>query len=240
MLALGSCSGSPSGTSGARRTIAVRSGSPAPSGSHKKNQTMTQTRTYPLRLPRSLKEAVKRLSRVDGTSMNQSVATAVAEKVSALQTTRFFADRRARADLIETLCIKNATISAKRGVDLTGGHNRGVAAKTFGCVDDVLHESVEVLGAAVGQVVLGWPRSKRPRQDSAAGRRRGNAPGADAGVGGGVDPAVRLYGLGNCPEARSPGRASVAADAGGRRTPPLAGCCRTQAGNRGRGVGVGD
>ncbi len=59
---------------------------------------MTETRTYPLRLPRSLKEAVERLSREDGTSMNQFVAMAVAEKVSALRTARFFEDRRARAD----------------------------------------------------------------------------------------------------------------------------------------------
>jgi hypothetical protein len=59
---------------------------------------MSETRTYPLRLPRSLKEAVERLSRQDGTSINQFVATAVAEKVSALQTARFFEDRRARAD----------------------------------------------------------------------------------------------------------------------------------------------
>ena len=59
---------------------------------------MSETKTYPLRLPRSLKEAVERLSEEDGTSMNQFVATAVAEKVSALQTARFFQDRRARAD----------------------------------------------------------------------------------------------------------------------------------------------
>ena len=59
---------------------------------------MTEKRTYPLRLPRSLKEAVVRLSKEDGTSINQFVATAVAEKVSALQTARFFQDRRARAD----------------------------------------------------------------------------------------------------------------------------------------------
>ncbi len=59
---------------------------------------MRETRTYPLRLPRSLKEAVERLSREDGTSINQFVATAVAEKVSALQTARFFQDRRAQAD----------------------------------------------------------------------------------------------------------------------------------------------
>lgn len=59
---------------------------------------MKETRTYLLRLPRSLKEAVERLSREDQTSINQFVATAVAEKVSALQTARFFADRKARAD----------------------------------------------------------------------------------------------------------------------------------------------
>ena len=49
---------------------------------------MGESRTYPLRLPRSLKEAVDRLSREDRTSINQFVATAVAEKVSALQTAR--------------------------------------------------------------------------------------------------------------------------------------------------------
>ena len=59
---------------------------------------MKETRTYPLRLPRSLKETVERLSREDRTSINQFVATAVAEKVLALQTAKYFADRRARAD----------------------------------------------------------------------------------------------------------------------------------------------
>jgi hypothetical protein len=59
---------------------------------------MKHTQTYPLRLPRSLKTAVERLSREDRTSINQFVATAVAEKVSALQTAKYFADRRARAD----------------------------------------------------------------------------------------------------------------------------------------------
>jgi hypothetical protein len=59
---------------------------------------MKETQTYPLRLPRSLKEAVARLSKEDPTSINQFVATAVAEKVSALQTAKYFADRQARAD----------------------------------------------------------------------------------------------------------------------------------------------
>jgi hypothetical protein len=59
---------------------------------------MKESQTYPLRLPRSLKAAVERLSREDRTSINQFVATAVAEKVSALETARFFADRKARVD----------------------------------------------------------------------------------------------------------------------------------------------
>ena len=59
---------------------------------------MKESQTYPLRLPRSLKEAVVRLSREDRTSINQFVATAVAEKVSALQTARLFLDRKALAD----------------------------------------------------------------------------------------------------------------------------------------------
>jgi len=59
---------------------------------------MTQVQTYPLRLPRSLKRAVERQSKEDRTSINQFVATAVAEKLSALQTAEFFADRKSRAD----------------------------------------------------------------------------------------------------------------------------------------------
>jgi post-segregation antitoxin (ccd killing protein) len=54
--------------------------------------------TYPLRLPRSVKAEVERRAKTDGVSVNQSVATAVAEKLAALNTAEFFAERRARAD----------------------------------------------------------------------------------------------------------------------------------------------
>ncbi len=60
---------------------------------------MKETSTYPLRLPKSLKAAVERLAKQEGTSLNQFVAIAVAEKVSALDTARFFEERRKRADL---------------------------------------------------------------------------------------------------------------------------------------------
>ena len=54
--------------------------------------------TYPLRLPRSVKAEVERMAKADGVSVNQFVATAVAEKLAALSTAEFFAERRARAD----------------------------------------------------------------------------------------------------------------------------------------------
>lgn len=59
---------------------------------------MTKTSTYPLRLPVSLKVALEKLSKQDGTSMNQFVVTAVAEKISALNTAAFFEERRAKGD----------------------------------------------------------------------------------------------------------------------------------------------
>jgi HicB family len=57
-----------------------------------------QSSTYPLRLPRSLKQEVERRAQEDGVSINQFVATAVAEKLAAMNTAEFFAERRARAD----------------------------------------------------------------------------------------------------------------------------------------------
>jgi hypothetical protein len=56
--------------------------------------------TYPLRLPHSIKAAVTRLAKEDGTSINQFVVMAVAEKIAALETASFFAERRQRADPI--------------------------------------------------------------------------------------------------------------------------------------------
>ena len=55
-------------------------------------------RTFPLRLPASLKKEVEQLAKAEGTSMNQFIAIAVAEKLSALRTADFFAERRNRAD----------------------------------------------------------------------------------------------------------------------------------------------
>jgi hypothetical protein len=58
----------------------------------------TPQSTYPLRLPRSVKAEVERRARTEGISVNQFVATAVAEKLAAMGTAEFFAERRTRAD----------------------------------------------------------------------------------------------------------------------------------------------
>ena len=56
------------------------------------------SRTFPLRLPNSIRRAAEDLARQDGISLNQFVATAVAEKVSALHAAAYFRRRAARAD----------------------------------------------------------------------------------------------------------------------------------------------
>ena len=52
-----------------------------------------------MRLPASLKAAVVDISKEDGTSINQFVTTAVAEKVSAMKTAEFFTARGTEADI---------------------------------------------------------------------------------------------------------------------------------------------
>ena len=59
---------------------------------------MKRHSTYPLRLPHSIKAEVEQLAKQEGISINQFIATAVVEKLSALHMAEFFAERRARAD----------------------------------------------------------------------------------------------------------------------------------------------
>ena len=60
---------------------------------------MTDVSTYPLRLPRSLKAGIERVSKRDGTSINQFVAMAAAEKLATIEAEDFFRARVNRADL---------------------------------------------------------------------------------------------------------------------------------------------
>lgn len=63
--------------------------------------------TYPLKLPNSVKEAAAELAKIDGVSLNQFIASAVAEKVGTLRTANAFLQQRAGSvkpkDLIKFL-----------------------------------------------------------------------------------------------------------------------------------------
>jgi hypothetical protein len=52
--------------------------------------------TYPLKLPLSTKKAAQRLAKEDGVSLNQWIATAVAEKVGVVETAAEFFKVRAK------------------------------------------------------------------------------------------------------------------------------------------------
>jgi uncharacterized protein (DUF1778 family) len=52
-----------------------------------------------LRLPASLKAAAEEVAKADGTTLNQFIVMAVAEKVAALRTADYLAERAKRADL---------------------------------------------------------------------------------------------------------------------------------------------
>ncbi|WP_295458241.1 hypothetical protein [uncultured Thiodictyon sp.] len=62
---------------------------------------MTITSNYALRLQKSLLDEVKRIATEEGTTINQFINVAVAEKAAALRTEAYFRERAQRADLAE-------------------------------------------------------------------------------------------------------------------------------------------
>lgn len=62
---------------------------------------------YALRLPASLKQSVEQLAKDDGTSLNQFIVTAVAEKLSAIKTANYFTDRAKGGNLNAALAMLN-------------------------------------------------------------------------------------------------------------------------------------
>ena len=81
---------------------------------------MSETSTYPLRLPRSVKSAVEKLAREEGISMNQFVATAVAEKLAVMNTAAYFAERKERADLktFERILKRKGGVAPREGDEI--------------------------------------------------------------------------------------------------------------------------
>ena len=59
---------------------------------------MRTSSNYALRLPSSLKRAVEEVARQDGTTLNQFIVSAVAEKLAVLKTADYFARRAPRAN----------------------------------------------------------------------------------------------------------------------------------------------
>jgi hypothetical protein len=60
---------------------------------------------YALRLSSSLKAEAERVAKADGTTLNQFINVAVAEKLSALRTVDYFRERAKRANLAEALAL---------------------------------------------------------------------------------------------------------------------------------------
>jgi hypothetical protein len=61
-------------------------------------KSMTQA-NYALRLQASLKREAERLAKAEGTTLNQFINVAVAEKIAALRTADYFRERAQRANL---------------------------------------------------------------------------------------------------------------------------------------------
>ena len=60
---------------------------------------MATTKPYPLHLIASLKSEAEKVAAAEGTTLDQFINVAVAEKLAALRTFRYFQDRAAGADL---------------------------------------------------------------------------------------------------------------------------------------------
>ena len=58
---------------------------------------------YALRLQASLKSEAERVAKAEGTTLNQFINVAVAEKLSALRTAAYFDERAVRADIARAL-----------------------------------------------------------------------------------------------------------------------------------------
>ncbi|AWC23375.1 hypothetical protein CO731_02845 [Aminobacter sp. MSH1] len=83
--------------------------------------------TYPLKLPLSVKEAATRLAKADGVSLNQWIASAVAQKVGVVETAADFLRRRAgeaSADDFSAILDKVPNAPADEGDEYPDGHKK--------------------------------------------------------------------------------------------------------------------
>ena len=78
---------------------------------------------FALRLQPSLMDEARMVAEAEGVALNQLINVAVAEKLSAMRTASFFAERRGRADVAGAMAIHRAldkTAADPRGLEKMG------------------------------------------------------------------------------------------------------------------------
>jgi len=87
---------------------------------------MTTTSNYAFRLQRSLLNEVKRIAAEEGTTVNQFINVAVAEKAAALRTEDYFRERAAPGDMAEfdRILAKAGSEPPRQGDEVRGGEEQ--------------------------------------------------------------------------------------------------------------------
>ena len=91
---------------------------------------MTQA-NYALRLQASIKAEAERLAKAEGTTLNQFINVAVAEKIAALRTADFFRERARRADVpggptcrAPSRCSTGSAATSRRDPEMNSNNTR--------------------------------------------------------------------------------------------------------------------
>ena len=92
--------------------------------------------TVTLRLPASTKAEAERLASEDGSSLNQFVTIAVAEKISSLRAAQFLAQRKGKADWVafDRLMQRKGGTEPRPGDEIPEGY-RAARRKALGGFD---------------------------------------------------------------------------------------------------------
>lgn len=89
--------------------------------------------TLSLRLPESLHAELVKLAKAEGVSLNQLIATAAAEKLSALKTEEYLQQRTKRSSIrkARAALAKVPNASPTSGDELPPGYKRGALKKLY-------------------------------------------------------------------------------------------------------------
>lgn len=104
---------------------------------------MATLSNYALRLHTSLMDELRAVVEEEGTTINQFINVAVAEKLAALRTERFFQERAARADPADFLAIlaKAGTTTSIEGDELPEtGYPSWMLSRPLECEMSPLHK----------------------------------------------------------------------------------------------------